>query len=488
VDVEILRTTIDLLLAAEKEVELGSLLSELAARMEHLSQFPTIQDPPQKFMAAISALREKCGQVKARLGPASWRRAKGIGADQYFDEQLVDQFAMTFTSTRIPNSSDIKNLGKYITQRKAYLSQLANISTGIASVGFNAGGIRRAEVGFVIPRQLFLNNLSGLVAELTVITRIVRNFSEIVTGAIEPIELRHIFSNDPTFFIRQGTSTIHAIASSFRRAAETWSDVEATRAGYPAIAQMRAMTPETASLFFESQIQSFIDSAVQGEIDRLSNISKNPTDDLGVPAAEIRWTVESIFSRVERGLRIEVRSPTITAGEAGDEVQLAGELGAIASHLDFPTISHEPVMTVPRIVEPTELLLSQSERVQIAAYIDGLRDRIEKSSLDAQKKKALLKKVDELFAELARKHVSLAVTMVAITGLLAVVGTAEADVIKLPQAIAEIGSLLGKAKQIFEESSSTLRLTAHPDSDLSAPSDSGSKGSGAPSGSTKSKK
>ena len=68
-----------------------------------------------------------------------------------------------------------------------------------------------AEIGFRLPRQLFEDNLDGLIGELPEIRFIVRAFSEASTGSAEPIIVKQIPTTEPIFFFGMSVSTVVAV-------------------------------------------------------------------------------------------------------------------------------------------------------------------------------------------------------------------------------------------------------------------------------------
>ena len=85
------------------------------------------------------------------------------------------------------------------------------------------------EIGITIPRKLFDNNLDGLIAELKEIRFILRAFSEVSTGSVEPVILRQISTTDPLFFLGMPAETIAAVGAAVTWVLSTWRQIEEIR-------------------------------------------------------------------------------------------------------------------------------------------------------------------------------------------------------------------------------------------------------------------
>lgn len=111
-----------------------------------------------------------------------------------------------------------------------------------------------------------------------------------------------------------------------------------------------------------------------------------------------------------------------------------------------------------RLRKQGEVRLPLSRTNDIEKYIEVLRQRIIGSDFDENKKKALLKKLEELRTEITGKRADLSKTMLIIASIVTTVNQAEAAVIRLPDAIAAVMKVIGLAKQ--DEEAARLQIQA----------------------------
>lgn len=89
-----------------------------------------------------------------------------------------------------------------VSERNAFLDDITQVRNRLQKLNIQAITLAEgtAEVGVLLPRELFHNRLDELVKELNVLNFIFRAFSEIATGSAQPIEIRQISTTDPQFF------------------------------------------------------------------------------------------------------------------------------------------------------------------------------------------------------------------------------------------------------------------------------------------------
>lgn len=210
-----------------------------------------------------------------------------------------------------------------------------------------------AEIGFTIPRQLFEDNLDGLIGELRELRFIIRAFSEAVTGSVEPIVVRQISTTDPLFFFGISVSTIVAIGKAVHWVLDTWKKVEEIREVRERTRKLKFEGGKILLEMFDTNIKKTIDVAVEARVKELAP----PTDGKDGRARELEThlnhALHSLFARIERGMTVEIRflPPSVPSdSEASDEATttLFGQLAEISPQLVFPPPAAEPILALPR--------------------------------------------------------------------------------------------------------------------------------------------
>ena len=109
---------------------------------------------------------------------------------------------------------------------------------------------------------------------------------------------------------------------------------------------------------------------------------------------------------------------------------------------------------------PYSVLLTGSTRTKIEHYISGIRDMVEQSDLDSDRKKRLQSRLDQLVAELSSPRLSFAKTMGILAAVLATTASSVTIAADGQSAVAHIIQLIGHDKET--EDTAARRLTPPP--------------------------
>jgi hypothetical protein len=109
---------------------------------------------------------------------------------------------------------------------------------------------------------------------------------------------------------------------------------------------------------------------------------------------------------------------------------------------------------------PYSVLLTDSTRTKIEHYVSRIRDTVERSDLDPERKKRLRNRLDQLAAELSSPRLSFAKTMGILAAVLATAGSSVTIAADGHNAVAQIMQLIGRDKE--SEDAAAQRLTPPP--------------------------
>lgn len=102
------------------------------------------------------------------------------------------------------------------------------------------------------------------------------------------------------------------------------------------------------------------------------------------------------------------------------------------------------------------VLLTSTTRTKIEHYVGRIRELVDHSDLDYDKKKALATKLDELVAELSHKRFSLAKSMAILVGISTILGTSVTSLADGDKALLQIMRLIGVDKETEDAASKRL--------------------------------
>jgi len=303
----------------------------------------------------LKLLTEQVNRFAARYDSAQSKTLETIGAHKFFSKHLIETIQKAFNDNAMTPAVVQRLVNELSSQRQTYIQDLESITKNFAAIGIEADNLKagEAEIGFKIPRELFHDELKGLIDELSVINMVIRAFSEATSGKTEAIKVRQISTSDPQFFFGLDPLTIVAIGTAVKWALSQWREIEEIRRVRAETRKLSSFSGEDIEAIFDNKIKQTIDKAIAEKADEI--IGKN--DGQAGRGPELRnhlaWALKSILARVERGMTVEIRflsppEPQTSEGSAENKEAAAfTALQEIAPKLVFPPADPTPILSLP---------------------------------------------------------------------------------------------------------------------------------------------
>jgi hypothetical protein len=287
--------------------------------------------------------------------PAEVELMAEIGAVPYFAHDITDEIAATAQQNAVTPAVVLAKLQAIQSQRSEYITHLTSLRDALKAVGIQENTLQpgSAELGVLLPRPLFHNELAGLISELSVLNQILRLFSEVITGTIEPVEIRQISTTDPIFGFGLSLGVIIAVGKTVTWALATWKTIEEIRKLRHETQKNDAFSEQEVRDFFDTKIEKSIEKAIKEKAVEMVPVT---TSDVGRKQelhAGMEWALRSILTRIERGMTVEVRFLPPPAPKEGadplpeEQVQQFSEINSIVPQLKFPATSDAPILALP---------------------------------------------------------------------------------------------------------------------------------------------
>jgi hypothetical protein len=350
----------DFLLQTDQKLKLQQRLEALRDALINLTSQPgeaTYQTAVVSTMADLS--KAVANQLEGQLTPARTEALREIGAGPYFSKAMTESIQVMLAENSVTPAAVRDAVTQLAEKRTAFLENLRKTQAGLLALGVQSEPLSpgEADLGFLLPRDLFKNSLSGFSKELTEIEKIINVFSEVVTGAVEPIELKQLSTTDPLIFLRVHVGVVVAIGATITWLLNTWKQGLEIRSLHDKSKTMGL--PEDVLAGFKKHNQEKIDAAIAQHAQGL--LEAHPRDEEG-RANELRnhltWAMNSLLAKIERGMTVELRflpppaPEPIEQVEGAEPVEAASnpytELFEISKKLDFPRVAGEPLIPLPK--------------------------------------------------------------------------------------------------------------------------------------------
>lgn len=342
----------DLLSSANSTYNMQGLLDDLRNQFDQLASNPGHPDFQRGAATALQSLSDAMIAFEGGLTPARLESLQEMGATPYFTSSLPLGIQSLMSTSGVVPSVVRDRTVELQEQRAEYIHHIDEVRRGLRAVGITVEiTTPGVEAGFLIPRILFGNTLDGLGKEFEQITKIIAVFSELATGYVEPVEVRQISTTDPLVIVGLATPVAIAFAKGIDWVLETTKKILELKKLYDQ--NKSAKVPDSILDGLKEHIQKSVSEALEEHGKKL--VDTYPVDDDARKNElnnHIKWAMEQLFAKVERGMTVELRLLPPPPGEeideqgAAEQAQTFADLAAISGRLDFPKILGEPLLAL----------------------------------------------------------------------------------------------------------------------------------------------
>ncbi|ESY63256.1 MULTISPECIES: hypothetical protein [Mesorhizobium] len=348
-----LREILEKAMNLDREFKVQTLLSSVNTALKNLISSPSDSGYQQTLADTLASLGLALSTVVDSLQPAEIDRLREIGVDRFFSPEMRNEIDVWLAENPATPTVAQTKLAQLITARDEFLTQAEQTVANFTALKIEVQDIKpgEAEIGFLLPRNLFKNEFDKFIKELAVINRVIRAFSEAETGSAETIDLRQLSSSDPTIFLGLSVATIVAIGKTISWALDTWKKVEDIRKIRNETAKITSLQGSGFEAMLDDSIKKLAAKSVEERVEELLATATGDQGRKNEQRTDLTWAVESILARVERGMTVEIRMlpPVAHEGQEPSEDVKAQyrDLHTISSTLSFPAPAGSPVLDLP---------------------------------------------------------------------------------------------------------------------------------------------
>jgi len=364
-NVELLKEFCEKILEFENLYGVQAELSNLQAGLQNLAGNPQDQGQQTQVSKSLSALHNAINQFDYEFSPKEQEKFRAIKAENFFTSNFVDDIKEKIAENPMSPAVVRDHVNQITEIRRQYLENLKSLVDNLEKIGIEVDELEdnETQIGFQIPREIFHNNLDGLILELNAICKIIRAFSEVTTGNIEEIKVGQISTTDPLIFLAQSAPIAFALAKTVEWILAQWKEIEEIRHLRAQTAQIKQFTKKEVETLFDTKIKEIVDNGIKekvAEILKSSPLDKGRKNEL---EKSLKDAIKSLFARIERGMTIELRMlPLEEIDEDSDESQenvdvnfeLLKEIQSMQITLKFPEPNAKPILKLPKATKQKE--------------------------------------------------------------------------------------------------------------------------------------
>jgi DNA primase len=355
---EKLLQTIKFLVDIDQRLSLQAILDRISSNLSSLASSPAQTTYQENLATQLEALDGATASLALELTPARVSAIEKIGAADFFNPHIAKKVREAVSQNAMTPSVARDVVESLATRRTAYVTTLEATLSGLMELGVKettppAGA---ADLSFIVPRDLFDNDLGQLAAELRYINRLLRHYGELVTGGTYTVRLEELSSSDPTISVLSTLELAEHIASTVSKLIELWKTVSEyldarnmlTRLGLEGVA-LEQIT-DTAT----KKIETVIEETVEETITTTKYKGPRKNELRNALLIDTRF----LYGQIERGLLVEVRAQAPTS-PTDDDTKSINHISELNKTMVFPSRNPHPLFLPSGI--PEDLLADDAE-------------------------------------------------------------------------------------------------------------------------------
>jgi hypothetical protein len=164
-----LREIVDMLLDLETNLEIQTRLNEANGLLQNIISRPQQPNFQTQFSNTVEQLRDAAAHIREKLQPTQISLIEEIGGEKFFVVDLaalIDEWVQKNAVT--PAAVTQQKLQQLLGDRQNYIEQITRLRDSLRAVGIEATTLVQgdAEIGILLPRELFKNELESFIKEL----------------------------------------------------------------------------------------------------------------------------------------------------------------------------------------------------------------------------------------------------------------------------------------------------------------------------------
>jgi hypothetical protein len=327
----------------DSELDLQTSLESIRDALTNLVSSPAQPQYQSTLADALRSFETAAIKMSRSISPSQLATIKEMGGEQFFDPAIADKVKTSVQTNAMTPTVARDFVRALASERSKFLSTVRSARQGLEDLGVKESKLEpgSADLAFLIPRDIFENQLGALAKELGFISRLIQDFSEAVTGTPEPVELEQLSSSVPTVSLLASAGVIAAIATVVNKFLEAWEKIERIRKVRTELTEIGMKGRAVEEL--TEQITTTVDEVVEESTDIvIANYKKDAGRKSELNNA-IRQDVRRLFGQIERGLTIEFRAEP-KDDEGADDQKVLADISNLGLAMQFPQIAKEPIL------------------------------------------------------------------------------------------------------------------------------------------------
>jgi hypothetical protein len=327
----------------DERLDLQPELESVKTSLSNLVSQPAQPQYQSSLATALNGFSQAAAQLGESITPSQHKLIEAMGGGEFFDPLIAEKVKVSVQTNAMTPSVARDFVQELSKRRAAFLSTVRSALENLRALKITASALEpgSADLSFLIPRDIFDNQLSQFAKELTFISRLLQSFSEALTGEAEQVELEQLSSSTPTVALVASVPVIGALAFVVNKFLEAWEKIEKIRRIRAEVAEMglKGAAIDEFTERIATTVEEVVEEATEVVLVKYSGLPERKNE----LANAIRQDTRRLFGQIERGLTVEFRAEPQENGNDKEQKALK-DISDLARVMHFPEIAQEPML------------------------------------------------------------------------------------------------------------------------------------------------
>lgn len=336
------------------QLRLQSGLEGILQNLESLVQSPAQPQLQSALASALKTFEQAAEKLRDSITPSISGAIADMGGGEFFDPEIADKVKSSISQNAMTPSVARDFVQDLALRRTTFLQTVKGMLQGLERLNIKQSQLApgQADVSFMIPRDLFENDVAALAKEMIFISRLIQDLSEGVTGTQEKAQLESLSSSIPTISVEASATVLNVIAKIVNLFLDTWEKIKKIRKIRDDLAEVGIKG--TASEELNEQVNTTVEEIIEQSTELVLVGYKGDGGRKNELRNAVSTDVRRLFGQIERGLTVEFRAEP-KSGDDEEQSQALNSIIETSRDMKFPPPAKEPLLLVEAEILEGEL-------------------------------------------------------------------------------------------------------------------------------------
>lgn len=330
----------------DQELQIQSSLSQIRDALTNLTSSPGAAQQQNILATAMATFSNGAHQLRDQINPSECAAIDELGGSEFFDPGIADKVRDSVERNAMTPSVARDFVQDVASRRETFMERVRSSLDGLKMLLSGSASSRKTigpgEAAFVIPREIFKNELGSFAKEVNFINQLVEHLSEAATGEVQTVELQSLSSSNPMIAIAAGLGVLKLLGTVINSFLDAWAKIQKMRKVAEDVKELGLS--KTASKEMEETILTTVEEVVeQSTRMSLENFSADGSRRNELKNG-LRRDIRRLYGQIEIGLTVEIRAHDGKAPSDDESKKDLAALAELAKNMHFPVVSKQPIL------------------------------------------------------------------------------------------------------------------------------------------------